>query len=40
VKNGIFSAAVQAVPLLTQKTRFPASREAVLTVKISVSESE
>jgi len=40
VKNGIFSAAVPAAPLLTQKTPLPARLEGVLTVNISVSESE
>jgi hypothetical protein len=40
VKNGIFSAAVEAVPGLTQKTPIPAWPEGVLTVNISVSERE
>jgi hypothetical protein len=40
VKNGIFSAAAMAASFLTQKTPVPDSPEAVLTVNISVLESE
>jgi hypothetical protein len=36
VKIGIFSAAAQAAPVLTQKTPVPASSGGVFTVNISV----